>query len=340
MTGIGRKAEGREGGEHDPLAAVTALGPGSEFDRIRRIIAQLGPRAEGIGDDCAVVADGPGSLVISTDLSIEQVHFRTDWLSFGEIGWRVAAGALSDLAAEGARAVGILVSVGVPAGAADGAPVELMEGAGEAVASVGGLVLGGDLSRAAQWTVNVTVIGRALRPVGRSGGRSGDALWVTGRLGGARAALVAWLRGEVPAPLAREAFAHPIPRIETGWHLAEAGATAMIDLSDGLGGDAGHLAAASGCALDIDLALLPIHADVAVQARLERTSAAEFAGRGGEDYELLVALPAAFTAEDAARLVRETGVPLTRIGRVTSGAGVRFRQGEAAVSLTGFDHFA
>jgi len=340
MTG-GRRDPGRAKGRGPgPPSEGSALGPGSEFERIRSIVARLGAGTTGIGDDCALVADGPGLLVVSTDLSVEQVHFRTDWLSLGEIGWRAAAGALSDLAAAGARAVGILVSVGVPAGAAEGAPVELMEGAGEAVSAVGGVVLGGDLSRAGQWTVNVTVLGRAARPVGRAGARPGDGLWVTGRLGGSRAALAAWLRGEVPAPLARQAFAHPIPRLEAGQRLAAAGASAMIDLSDGLAGDAGHVAAASGCALDIDLALLPIHPDVAAQARLETTSDAEFAGQGGEDYELLVALPPGFAAEDAARLAQETGVPLTRIGLVSRGTGVRFHLGGTGVRLGGFDHFA
>lgn len=322
------------------MTGASALGPGNEFERIRQILARLGARAAGVGDDCAIIADGPGSLVVSTDLSIEQVHFRTDWISLQEIGWRAAAGALSDLAAEGARAVGILVSVGVPAGAAETAPVEVMAGAGDAAASVGGVVLGGDLSRAEQWIVNVTVIGRAMRPVTRAGAGAGDELWVTGRLGGARAALTAWLRGEAPAAEAREAFAHPVPRLEAGQHLAAAGATAMIDLSDGLGGDAGHLAAASGRALDIDLTRLPLHPDVAVAAKHENTTPAEFAGRGGEDYELLVALPPAFTAAEAARLAREIGVPLTRIGTVKTGAGVRFHEGGSEVRLTGFDHFA
>lgn len=322
------------------MTGASALGPGPEFERIRRILARLGPRATGVGDDCAIVADGEGTLVLSTDLCIEQVHFRTDWMSLQEIGWRAAAGALSDLAAEGARAVGILVSVGVPSGAAETAPVELMAGAGDAVASVGGVVLGGDLSRAERWVVNVTVIGRAVRPVTRAGAGAGDGLWVTGRLGGARAALTTWLRGETPAALARVAFTHPIPRLEVGQRLAAAGATAMIDLSDGLGGDAGHLAAASGCALDIDLTLLPLHPDVAAAAKAQGVSAAEFAGRGGEDYELLVTLPPAFTGANAAGLARETEVPLTRVGTVKPGAGVRFHEGGAEIRLTGFDHFA
>lgn len=317
-----------------------ALGPGAEFDRIRRILAELGPRASGIGDDCATLADGPGTIVLSTDLSLENVHFKTEWLSFREIGWRASAGALSDLAAEGAAAIGILVSLGVPGGAGDSAVVELMAGAGEAVQSVGGAVLGGDLSRAEQWLVNVTVIGRAMRPVSRSGARPGDAVWVTGCLGGSRAALHAWLLGGQPASMARAAFAHPLPRIASGVHLALHDATAMLDISDGLGGDAAHLAAASGCALEIDLSLLPLHPDVTAAADLARVAPAVFAGTGGEDYELLVTMPPTFSSGQADHLAQETGVPLTRIGLVRAGSGVRFLHAGTEIRLQGFDHFA
>jgi thiamine-monophosphate kinase len=316
------------------------LGPGAEFDRIRRIVAELGSHASGIGDDCATLADGPGTIALSTDLSIEDVHFKTEWLSFREIGWRAAASALSDLAAEGASAIGILVSLGVPAGAGDSAVVELMAGAGQAVHSVGGALLGGDLSRSDKWLVNVTVVGRAMRPVSRSGARAGESLWVTGSLGGSRAALNAWLRGEQPAAMAREAFARPVPRIHSGVQLALLGATAMLDISDGLGGDAAHLAAASSCGLEIDLSLLPIHPDVPAAATLAGVSPGEFAGLGGEDFELLVVMPATFSSELADRLARETGVPLTRIGGVMAGPGVRFLHGGNEVRLTGFDHFS
>jgi thiamine-monophosphate kinase len=316
-----------------------ALGPGREFDRIRRIVARLGATAGAIGDDCAIVPEAPGRLVVSTDLSVEGVHFRTEWLTLREIGWRAAAGALSDLAAEAASAVGVLVSLGVPAGLGEDAPVELMSGVGDAVGAVGGVVLGGDLSRASQWLVDVVVLGRSERPVTRAGARIGDQLWVTGRLGGARAALSAWLRAENPSAAARAAFAHPLPRIAAGQALAAAGATAMIDLSDGLGGDAGHLAAASGCALEIDLALVPPHPDVAAAAGLERLAPAHVAALGGEDYELLAAKPPAFDPQQAARIADDTGVPLTRIGAVKAGAGVRFTLAGAEVTLKGFDHF-
>ena len=320
-------------------ASGSALGPGAEFDRIRRIVTALGPAAGPIGDDCAVIPEGPGQLVVSTDLSVEGVHFRTEWLTLREIGWRAAASALSDLGAEGASTVGVLVSLGVPTQASAADPVELMAGVGEAVASTGGAVLGGDLSRADQWLGDVVVLRRAERPVTRAGARPGDGIWMSGSLGGARAALAAWRRGEDPPPAARESFAHPRPRLAVGRALAAAGASAMLDVSDGLGGDCGHLAAASACALDIQLDLLPLHPDVVAAANAARLAPAHFAALGGEDYELLAALPPSFGEEDAATLSRETGVPLTRIGTVNQGTGVSFHLGGVEVTLRGFDHF-
>jgi thiamine-monophosphate kinase len=316
------------------------LGPGREFDRIRSILDRLGPIARGIGDDCAIVPDGPGRLVVSVDLSVEGVHFRHDWLTLEEIGWRATAAALSDLAAEGATSVGVLASIGVPTAARDDDLVALMSGVGAAAHATGGAVLGGDLTASTRWVVDVTVIGRAERPVTRAGALPGDGLWVTGTLGGARAALRTWLAGGSPDAGARSAFAHPIPRIAAGQALSRAGAHAMVDLSDGLGGDAAHLAAASGVAVEIDLARLPVAASVAPVAAREGVPAPVFAAQGGEDYELLVALPAGFGDADAARLAGIAGVALTRIGRVDSGTGTRFHLDGGSVALGGYDHFA
>ncbi|MEO8139244.1 MAG: thiamine-phosphate kinase [Gemmatimonadota bacterium] len=318
---------------------VIPLGPGLEFDRIRRILDRLGPIARGVGDDCAILPDGPGRLVVSVDLSIEGVHFRHDWLTLEEIGWRATAAALSDLAAEGAATIGVLTSIGVPSVATDDELTALMSGVGAAAHAAGGAVLGGDLTASKRWVIDVTVLGRALRPVTRVGAAPGDGLWVTGTLGGARAALHAWLAGGAPHPGARSAFAHPVPRIAAGQALARAGAHAMLDLSDGLGGDAEHLAAASGVALEIDLDLVPVAPAAIPTAVREGISPALFAAQGGEDYELLAALPADFDAAAAARLSGETGVALTRIGAVHSGAGTRFLLAGVAVALMGHDHF-
>jgi thiamine-monophosphate kinase len=314
------------------------LGPGREFDRILRLAAQLGPLAAEIGDDCAAVPEGEGQLVVSVDLSVEGVHFRRDWLTPEEIGWRATAAALSDLAADGARPTGVLTSIGLPRAAPQSDLLALASGIGAAVQDAGARLLGGDLTASEQWVIDVTVLGHAPRRVTRDGAGPGDSLWVTGSLGGARAALHAWQQGRAPLPEAREAFAHPVPRWQAGLALAAAGATAMIDLSDGLGGDAGHLAAASACALVIELERLPVAPVALAMAGPEEASS--FAAAGGEDYELLVAMPPGFTGSHAAALAAAVGVSLTLIGWVEAGVGARLLRGGAPVSLPGFDHFA
>jgi thiamine-monophosphate kinase len=319
---------------------VSGLGPGAEFDRIRAIAAALGPAAGPLDDDCALVALPSGDvLALSTDVAVENVHFRRAWLGAGEIGWRAAAAALSDLGAEGAEPLGVLAAVVVPAGAGDDELTALMLGVASAATSVGAAVLGGDVARGPSWSVTATVIGRTATPVRRAGARPGDRLWVTGALGGASAALLAWERGDEPGPDARRAFAHPEPRVAAGRWLAAHGARAMLDVSDGLGGDAGHLAAASGVAVRIDLARVPVAPAAADEAARLGAAPQLFAAQGGEDYELLVALPPAFSDADAAACLADTGVPLTRIGEVTAGSGVQAELEGRPYTLTGYDHF-
>ena len=319
---------------------ASALGPGREFDRIRRIAAALGPRGTGLGDDCAVLLPAGTMLVASTDVSVEGVHFDRAWLSLEEIGWRAAAAALSDLAADGADAAGVLVALTVPTNATDDDVASVMAGAGAAADEVGARVVGGDLSAGSAWSLGVTVLGWASAPVTRAGAVPGDGLWVTGELGGARAALEAWQRGEEPDGEARRRFARPVPRLHAGRWLARHGAHAMLDLSDGLGADAAHLAAASGVALVLDLERVPMAAPVAGEAGRLGVPAEQFAAESGEDYELLVALPVTFVTEDALAFRSVAGLPLTRVGEVRAGAGVHATFGGKPVALAGYDHFA
>jgi len=311
------------------------LGTGGEFDRLRAIFASLGAAGRGLGDDCALLRIGARTLALSIDLSLEGVHFRTDWLSFREIGWRATAAALSDLAAEGAQPLGVLVSLAVPdnrqrrAGNASPA-VQIMTGVGAAARSVAATVLGGDLVRSPRYLVDVCVLGLAARPVRRSGAHAGDGLWVTGRLGGAGLALAALRARRRLAPALRRRFARPVPRIAAGLWLGRHDARAMIDLSDGLSGDAAHLAAASGVAIAIELERVPCWPGVTPRA----------AARSGEEYELLVALPQRFGDRDARTFRRATGLPLTRIGRCVAGRGVRMTDHGRPVTLPrSFDHF-
>ena len=312
------------------------LGSGGEFDRVRAIAAALGGAIGAVGDDTAVIPEGDGALVVSVDASVEDVHFRRGWISLEEVGWRATASALSDLAAAAAVPVGVVAAVVVRRNAEPDAIVEVMRGVGAAAASVGARVLGGDLTSGEQWAVVVTVFGRALRRMSRAGASAGDGVWVTGVIGGARAALQAWATSMDPDDDARRVFAHPVPRIAAAQWLAARGATAMMDLSDGLGGDAEHLAAASGVALQIELEKLPLHPSVAAAARHLGEEPELFAARAGEDYELLVTLPGDFGR--AAAFVAETGLPLMRIGTVVTGAGVRATLGGVNQSVHGFRH--
>jgi thiamine-monophosphate kinase len=317
----------------------TALGEGREFDRVRAIARALGDRAKGLGDDCALLVPAEGRLAVSTDVSVEAVHFRLEWMDYEEVGWRAAAAALSDLAAEGAKPAGLLAAVVVPASGTDAQLTALMSGVGAAGDSVGAPVIGGDLASGPFWSVATTVLGWTTRPVGRSGARPGDGLWVTGALGGARAALAAWRRGGEPLPEARAAFVRPEPRIQAGRWLAAHGASAMIDLSDGLGGDAPHLAAASGVSLELTLDALPLTAAAADEARRAGTAPETFAAEGGEDYELLAALPPTFVEADRLEFERDCGLALSRIGVVGTGRGVRAHLRGVPVALTGYRHF-
>ena len=304
------------------------LGPGPEFDRIRSIAAALGPLAGSIGDDCAVIPDGAGTLVASTDSSVEGVHFRLDWITLEEAGYRAAASALSDLAATGAHVTGLLAAISAPRSASAEELAALMRGVGSVLESTGGVVLGGDLTGGERWSATITVLGRAERVMRRNGARAGDGVWVTGRLGAARTAVQAWFSGTEPGPEARESFVRPIPRLAAGQWLAAHGATAMMDLSDGIAGDAGHLAAASNVRIEIELERVPVHPSVNAQ------EPALFAVAGGEDYELLVCLPGTFAGEQAA------GVPLTRIGTVREGEGAHLlRRGQAAALPSSYNHF-
>jgi thiamine-monophosphate kinase len=194
-------------------------------------------------------------------------------------------------------------------------------------------VLGGDLSKASAWSIAVTVIGEVAKPATRAGGRPGDLLYVTGELGGAHAALQSWLRNDgtsVP-PAGRERFAHPVPRIAAGRALATV-ATAMMDLSDGLASDIFHLAAASNCGAVIELDAVPAAASVSEHLKGSDGDAGLFAAEGGEDYELLVALPPELEPPIL-------NVKLTRIGRLVAGDGVQFLSGSTPVFPKGFQHF-
>jgi len=321
------------------------LGPGGEFDRLRAVFTRLGPRIAAVGDDAALITIDGTALALSCDLVVEGRHFRREWLTPGEIGWRACAAALSDLAAVAAEPLGVLAAVGVPEGSEGAFLEELMEGVGAAASACGASVWGGDLVRAPQVTMDVTVVGRANHPVRRRGSRAGDGVWVTGALGAPATAVTVWEAGASPSPGLRDRFARPVPRVAEAWWLRDRGATAMLDVSDGLVGDAGHLAAASGVAVEIEVERVPVHPAVGTMGTMGTmgtTGATDEVARavltGGEEYELLVALPPSFA--DAAGFAESFGIPLTRVGTVRTGAGVSvLRDGRQIEVGSGFSHF-
>lgn len=322
-----------------------------EFERIDRLIEILGGAAgvpgSGIGDDAAVVPGMDGRWVWTVDAHIEGVHFRFPWLDPEEVGHRALAAAVSDLAAMAADPVGALVSVAVA-----GEEAERLEAVYTGMASlaerIGCPILGGDLARAeGPLHLVTTALGRCAsgHPVLRSGARPGDELWLTGELGGPAAAL-AWLSREA-SPLARDdparrRLAHPVPRVaEASWLRARVPLSAAIDLSDGLSGDAGHLARRSGVRLRLHPEAIPIHPGARRVAEALAQDPVAWALHGGEEFELLLSAPPGALDPAAGAFQERFGLPLTRIGEVAEGEGVWVVEGDHETRLEprSWDHF-
>ena len=322
--------------------------PTSEFDLIAAINARLpapGPRVRvPSGDDAAVVEPRAASAV-TVDAIVDGVHFRLDAFGPVAVGRKALAASLSDLAAMGASQGEAYVVVGAPEELPDEDLIGIADGLAEVASREAVSIAGGDLVSSPVLVVSVTAVGYepgSSRFVTRAGAKPRDLVAVTGELGGAAAAVelmeAGERRGEAPdrgdALLERQL--NPIPRLREGRALAVAGATAMIDISDGLGADAGHLARASDCRLDIDLDRMPI-ADGVAEVAGDAAAAIELAASGGEDFELLVTLPRE-RLNAAIDAVAEAGSKLTEIGYVTKGHGVALRlPGGGEMAPRGFD---
>jgi thiamine-monophosphate kinase len=264
------------------------------------LLAELERRglAERIENDAALV-DG---LVVTQDALVEGVHFRLDWISWRDVGFRAAAVNLSDLAASGAQPLGLVVSLGARAETRVDDVLDLYEG----IAETGVRVIGGDTTRADSLLLSITAVGRSDRIPGRAGAQVGDQLVVTGSLGAAGAAF------------REDRFVRPPLRVDEGRQLAR-NATAMLDISDGLAADAGHIAARSGVRCVIEIERVPLAAGAIVDDL-----------GFGEDYELLAAL----APDDASASGHAV------VGECAEGVGVELRLEGKPVELKGWDHFA
>ena len=303
-----------------------ALGPGREFDIIRFLIDRWGAAAIGIGDDASLVRAPRGdTLLASVDANVENVHFRREWLTPEEIGYRAVTAALSDLAAMAARPIGMLLSLTVPESWMKDLG-RVADGIGEAATDFQSPILGGNMASALELSITTTVLGSAFAPLMRSGARAGDLVYVTGRFGGPGAALARLERNESPGD-ARTRLARPVARLNEARWLADAGARSAIDVSDGLIADLRHVAAASTVRIEIEASAIPLFPSASLADALQ----------GGDEYELAVTSPLPLDCEAFAR---RFGIPLTEIGRVDTGPPTVEVRGARVADAKGYDHFS
>lgn len=313
----------RRPGEFELIAAIRA-----------RIAAAGAPgtaagTALGSGDDAAIAGPRPATAT-SVDALVEGVHFRRPPFSLRQVGHKALAAALSDLAAMGAEPGEAYVQLGLPPEVGEAECLELADGLGAVAAAHGVAVAGGDITGSPVLFLAVSTVGTAASVddlVRRSGARPGDVVAVTGELGGAAAGLLLLERPDLVAGVEpriadalRRRQLEPQPRLAAGRGLAAAGATAMIDLSDGLGADAGHVAIASEVTIRIELASVPVQEGVAQVASAADSDPLDLAAAGGEDYELLVALPPA-AVDAAADVLTRANLSLTVVGEVGPAEG-------------------
>lgn len=309
-----------------------------EFGLIERLKALDVVR--GIGDDCAVITPPDGrDLVMSADALIEDVHFRHKWTSWRDLGYKSMAVNLSDIAAMGATPHGALVTLGLRADTDADDVMAFYDGAAEVLIPLGAAIVGGDIVASPTATsISVTAYGSIAHGAAalRSGARVGDGVWVTGTLGDSAAGLLLLDGGHADFPALVSRHSRPSSRVEAASSLIVTCAVhAMMDISDGLAGDVGHLCRESGLGVVIDETALPISDDLRAACVRFGWSVQALAIYGGEDYELLFTLA---SSADPPMI----GVPVTRIGVVQAEPGVRLRDADGSVTpvtTRAFQHF-
>ncbi len=318
------------------MTASGTVGALGEFALIDQVVARL-PQGEhtlvGPGDDAAVLAAPGGRVVATTDLLVEGRHFRRDWSTALDVGHKAAAQNLVDVAAMGARPTALLVGLGVPPELPADWPLELADGLREECAQVGAAVVGGDVVRSDRVVVSVTALGDldGWEPVLRGGARPGDVVAVAGRLGWAAAGLAVLSRGFRSPRALVDAHRRPEPPYPLGPAAARAGATSLIDVSDGLLADLGHVATASGVTIRLDSAAVPVASPLAETAAAFNLDPLTWVLTGGDDHALVATFPPDFWRPEGFVVIGEVGEP---------GEGPVLVDGRAYEAAAGYDHFA
>jgi thiamine-monophosphate kinase len=321
------------------------------IDTARRAAPSAPGVRVGIGDDCAVLELGERALLLATtDLLIEDVHFRRRYAEPADIGWKSLAVNLSDIASMGGRPRWALIALACPDETSSHEIEAFYEGVGSLARKHDVAIVGGDTSSSREgWIVNVTLLGEAHRPIRRSTARIGDVIAVTGALGRSAAGLAVLERG-APSEISADALAEltrahlrPLPRVREGAWLGDVdGVAAMIDLSDGLATDLDHIAEESHVGARVDLARVPVSEATRRVADRFGMDALAWATSGGEDYELLLTCARDVVDRLHDGLSRATGTGLAVIGDVVPASdGVRFvdASGRAVSTASGWQHF-
>jgi len=275
-----------DAGEFGLISALTAV-----FEQGEQVL--IGP-----GDDAAVLRVKTGHVVVSTDLMVEGRHFRREWASAEDVGHRAAAQNLSDVNAMGGRATSLTIGLAAPADLPVQWALDFARGFADECALVGASVVGGDVTRSDQLMIAVTVLGACTHaPVVRSGAEPGDVVAICGRQGWAAGGLAVLGRGFRSPRVLVEAYRRPEPPYDAGRIAAEAGATAMIDISDGLLADAGHVATGSGVAIDVHRSAFEVPDPLQAVGAALGADPLQFILSGGDDHALLATFPAGAAPE-------------------------------------------
>ncbi len=288
------------------MAALTLADVG-EFGLIAALSSRFEQGAQvyvGPGDDAAVIRTPKGHVVVSTDLLVEGRHFKREWATARDIGRKAAASNLSDINAMGGTAHSLTVGLGAPAGLPVRWALDLAEGIAEEAALVGASVVGGDLTTASEVVIAITVLGACeIAPVLRSGAQAGDVLAIAGRQGWAAAGLAVLTRGFRSPRALVEAYQRPQPPYAAGLAAAHAGATAMIDVSDGLLADVGHLAHESVVSIDLHRDAFELADPMHAVGSALGVDPMQFVLGGGDDHAIVATFPAGTTLPEGFTLI-------------------------------------